>query len=100
MLVKHITEIKLALSPFNVASKSSRLFLNRINTNEARKINPTIKIQTNVLNDPTAPSHLHITYRDGKQLEVSTDKLKIDNIMQLVNKHAKKLEEAEQANAW
>ncbi|KAG0174035.1 hypothetical protein DFQ28_008897 [Apophysomyces sp. BC1034] len=100
MLVKHITEVKLALSPFNITSKSSRLFLNRINTSESRKINPTIKINTSVLTDPKAPSTLQVIYRDGKQLDVKPDNLKIDNILQLVNKHAKKLDEAEQAKAW
>lgn len=35
---------------------------------------------------------------DGHKLQLDSDKLNIDNIVDIVNKHAKKLEEAEQAN--
>ncbi|KAI8369282.1 uncharacterized protein BYT42DRAFT_103289 [Radiomyces spectabilis] len=100
MLVRHINEIKVALSPYNVASKSSRLFLNRVNTNEARKMNPTLKITTDILPDPKAASHIQVVYRDGKKLALDSDKLKIGHLLQAVNKHAKKLEEVEQANSW
>ncbi|KAI8361735.1 hypothetical protein BD560DRAFT_404561 [Blakeslea trispora] len=100
MFMKQITEIKVALAPFNAASKSSRLFLNHVNTNSARKVNPTIKISTEVLSDAKAPSHIQIAYRDGQKLAFDSDKLKINNIIQIVNKHAKKLEEIEQANNW
>lgn len=37
---------------------------------------------------------------DGKKLGLESDKLKIDNILDLINKHARKLEEIEQANNW
>ncbi|KAL0082223.1 hypothetical protein J3Q64DRAFT_1235786 [Phycomyces blakesleeanus] len=100
MWVKQINEVRIALSPFNTASKSSRLFINRISTNESRKLNPTIKIVTDVLADPKAESVINVLYRDGKTLKVESDKLKIDNLVQVVSKHAKKLEEAEQAKAW
>lgn len=43
----------------------------------------------------------HILYLgDGQKLALEADKLKINNILQVVNKHAKKLEEIEQANNW
>jgi large subunit ribosomal protein L53 len=76
------------------------LFLNHINTDAARKVNPTIKIVTDVLNDPTAPSHIQVAYKDGQKLSLDADKMKISNIVQTVNKHAKKLEEIEEAKNW
>ncbi|KAI9360178.1 hypothetical protein BD770DRAFT_46673 [Pilaira anomala] len=100
MFMRQITEIKVALAPFNAASKSSRLFLNRVNTNGARKVNPTIKINTSILSDVNAPSHIQVVYRDGQKLALEADKMKINNILQVVNKHAKKLEEIEQAKSW
>ncbi|CDH52755.1 hypothetical protein RO3G_02175 [Lichtheimia corymbifera JMRC:FSU:9682] len=100
MLVKQITEIKVALAPFNKASKASRLFLNRVNTDETRKINPAIKISTQFLQDAKAPSRIDVVYRDGKKMGLETDKMNIDSLMELVNKHAKKLDEVEQANSW
>lgn len=83
-------------------------------------MNPTIKIATDVLSDPAAPSHIQVVYRkscqqserefkcilmsnfagDGQKLALDSDKMKISNILQVVNKHAKKLEEIEQAKSW
>ncbi|KAI8063786.1 hypothetical protein BC940DRAFT_306856 [Gongronella butleri] len=100
MLVRHINEVKVALSPFNTASKSARLLLNRINTSETRKVNPAIKITSSVLNDPKAASKVDIVYRDGNKLALEPDQMNIDSLMLAVNKHAKKLEEKEAANAW
>ncbi|KAI8143318.1 hypothetical protein BJV82DRAFT_657253 [Fennellomyces sp. T-0311] len=111
MLMRQINDIKVALSPFNKASKASRLFLNRVNTDEARKLNPALKITTTILNDAQAPSRIDVVYLrqrtkkdgrvgDGQKLGLDADKLKIDNIVELVNKHAKKLDEAEQASSW
>ncbi|KAI8988134.1 hypothetical protein BDF20DRAFT_853968 [Mycotypha africana] len=100
MFMKQITEIKVALSPFNAASKSTRLFLTHVHTNNTRKINPTLKIATDVLADPKAPSQLKVTYRDGQKVALEPDNLTINNILQIVNKHAKKLEDIEQANNW
>jgi len=37
---------------------------------------------------------------DGQKLALDSDKMKISNILQVVNKHAKKLEEIEQAKSW
>lgn len=37
---------------------------------------------------------------DGKKMGLETDKMNIDSLMELVNKHAKKLDEVEQANSW
>ncbi|ORX58880.1 hypothetical protein DM01DRAFT_1381523 [Hesseltinella vesiculosa] len=100
MLARHINEIKVALSPFNLSSKSAKLLLNRINTNEARKANANIKIISHVLNDPKAPSKIDVVYRDGNKLSVDSDQFNIDSLVLLVNKHAKKLEEADQAKNW
>ena len=92
-------------------------------------MNPTIKIATDVLSDPAAPSRIQVVYRknlvnsnlkesefhciysscqfffffftgDGQKLALDSDKMKISNILQVVNKHAKKLEEIEQAKSW
>ncbi|KAI8992258.1 hypothetical protein BDB01DRAFT_777743 [Pilobolus umbonatus] len=100
MFIKQIAEIKVAISPYNIASKSSRLFINHVNTNGARKLNPTLKLTTNILSNPTAPSKIEVVYRDGQKMALDTDKMKIGSIVQVINKHAKKLEEIEQAKNW
>jgi large subunit ribosomal protein L53 len=42
----------------------------------------------------------YIIVGDGQKLALESDKMKINNILQVVNKHAKKLEEIEQAKSW
>ncbi|CAO3587898.1 unnamed protein product [Absidia cylindrospora] len=58
------------------------------------------RIATTILSDPKGPSQVDIVYRDGNKLSVKADQMNIDTLMQTVNKHAKKLEEADQAKAW
>ncbi|KAG2172694.1 hypothetical protein INT43_000041 [Umbelopsis isabellina] len=99
MFFKHIAQVQVSMSPFNTASRSSRLFLNRVMTDAAKKANPSIKINTTMLSDPKAASKIDIAYRDGKKLSFQADEYKIDSLVSMVNKHAKKLEEIEQANA-
>lgn len=40
-----------------------RLFLNRVQTDAAKKANPGLKINTQVLSDPAAKSTIDIAYR-------------------------------------
>ncbi|KAI7869131.1 hypothetical protein BDF14DRAFT_1785154 [Spinellus fusiger] len=100
MWTKQLDQVRVTLSPFNAASKSTRLFLYRINTDTTRKLNPMMKITTQVMADPATASHISVVYRDGKTLSMATDSLKINHVLQVIGKHAKKLEEAEQAKAW
>ena len=95
MLFKHINQVQVAMSPFNVSSRSARyvftaksgyessgwlapwaqlkltlltlpvrLFLNRVQTDAAKKANPALKINTQVLSDPKAKSKIDIAYRE------------------------------------
>jgi large subunit ribosomal protein L53 len=48
---------------------------------------------------PPNRSFSPITPGDGKKLSFQADEYNIDHIMNMVNKHAKKLEEIEQAKA-
>ncbi|CAO3623268.1 unnamed protein product [Cunninghamella blakesleeana] len=86
MFMRHINEVKATLSPYNVASN--------------QLANPALKINTILLDDAKAASRIDIVYRDGNKLSVNPDKMNIESLMQAVNKHAKKLEEKEQANNW
>ena len=44
-------------------NNNNRLFLNRVNTDEARRANPALKITATILNDAQAPSRIDVVYR-------------------------------------
>ncbi|ORY03618.1 hypothetical protein K493DRAFT_206840 [Basidiobolus meristosporus CBS 931.73] len=94
-MLKHIKEIKVHISPFNTKSKSARLFLSRIITNESKESNPNCKVVTNYLTDNKAPSNVQVVFRDGKQFDLRSNDMKIDDILTVVQKHSKKLQELE-----
>ncbi|KAK9766100.1 hypothetical protein K7432_005063 [Basidiobolus ranarum] len=97
-MLKHIKEVKVHISPFNTKSKSARLLLSRIVTNESKLSNPNCKIITNYLNDNNAPSNVQVTFRDGKQFDLRSNDMKIDDILSIVQKHSKKLQELEDSS--
>ncbi|RUP46008.1 hypothetical protein BC936DRAFT_147463 [Jimgerdemannia flammicorona] len=99
MLMKHINEVKVTLAPFSITAKSSRLFLARIMTDKARIANPALKVSTTILSDVDAKPSINVTYRDGKKLEVQAGEMNIDSVIMIVNKHAKKLQEEQDATA-
>ncbi|KAL1919719.1 mitochondrial 54S ribosomal mL53 domain-containing protein [Calcarisporiella thermophila] len=100
--IKYIDTLKISFSPFHSSpgTKSSRIFLSRVMTAKARLINPNLKLTTSLLSGQ-APSQILVTYRDGKKLEISPDKsnMKIDDVLGLVNEHARKLQEKEEASS-
>ncbi|RUS20987.1 hypothetical protein BC937DRAFT_93893 [Endogone sp. FLAS-F59071] len=98
-LMKHINEVKVTLTPFNPNAKSSRLFLSRILTDEVKIDNPALKVSTSVMSDFNAIPSIHVTYRDGKKLDIHPGDMKVNDVLTLVNKHAKKLQEEQDANA-
>jgi hypothetical protein len=72
-----------------------RIFLSRIITNGSVAANPALKIVTDSHADTSKPSTIHITYKDGKTLDLKADEMKINEVLRQVGKHAKKLQEKE-----
>ncbi|KAI8363708.1 hypothetical protein B0O80DRAFT_378394 [Mortierella sp. GBAus27b] len=92
---KFMTQIKVSMAPFAPTSKTAKIFLSRIITKGALAANPAIKIVTDSHADTSKPSSIHITYKDGKTLDLKTDEMKISEVLRQAGKHAKKLQEKE-----
>ncbi|KAF9365679.1 hypothetical protein BGX34_009014 [Mortierella sp. NVP85] len=92
---KFMTHIKVSMAPFSPSSKTTKIFLSRIITNGSMAANPALKIVTDSHADISKPSTIHITYKDGKTLDLKTDEMKINEVLRQVGKHAKKLQEKE-----
>ncbi|KAI7822132.1 hypothetical protein BC939DRAFT_454082 [Gamsiella multidivaricata] len=94
---KFLTQVKVSMAPFSPASKTAKIFLSRIITSDATAANPTLKIVTDSHADVTKSATIHVTYKDGKTLDLKADDMKVNDVLRQVGKHAKKLQEKEDA---
>ncbi|KAG0343034.1 39S ribosomal protein L44, mitochondrial [Podila humilis] len=98
-MAKFLTQVKVTMAPFSPASKSSKIFLSRIITNASLTANPTLKIVTSSHADVNKAPSISVTYKDGKTLELQTADMKVNDVLRQVGKHARKLQEKEEASA-
>ncbi|KAF9954693.1 39S ribosomal protein L44, mitochondrial [Mortierella alpina] len=96
---KFLTQVKVSMAPFSPASKSAKIFLSRIVTNDAMAANPALKIVTQSHADVTKAPQISIIYKDGKTLDLQTGEMKVNDVLRQVGKHARKLQEKEDATA-
>ncbi|KAG0255380.1 hypothetical protein BG011_005170 [Mortierella polycephala] len=95
---KFLTQIKVSMAPFSPASKTAKIFLSRIVTNDALAVNPTLNVVMNSHADVTKAPLISITYKDGKTLDLQAGDMKVDDVLRQVGKHARKLQEKEDAS--
>ncbi|GJJ76419.1 large subunit ribosomal protein L53 [Entomortierella parvispora] len=98
-MTRFLTQVKVTLAPFAPASKTSKIFLSRIITSDALAANPTLKIVTDSHADISKPPTISVTYKDGKTLDINAGDMKVNDVLRQVGKHARKLQEKEEANA-
>ncbi|KAG0359120.1 39S ribosomal protein L44, mitochondrial [Podila minutissima] len=96
---KFMTQVKVTMAPFSPTSKASKIFLSRIITNDALAANPALKIVTSSHADVNKAPTISVTYKDGKTLELQTGDMKVNDVLRQVGKHARKLQEKEDASA-
>ncbi|KAI8049065.1 hypothetical protein BDF22DRAFT_746464 [Syncephalis plumigaleata] len=92
-IVRHLTQVNATIPSVNRAGKSCRVFLSRIMTDGARQENPKCKFHINVVDDLQQVPKLRVLFRDGKDISLVTDKMKPADILEVVGKHARKLQE-------
>ncbi|TQS39227.1 hypothetical protein Golomagni_00247 [Golovinomyces magnicellulatus] len=86
MITKFITEVKTVFNPFSVNAKPTRLFLSFLPPN-ARK---TMSIETKLLpKESTKPSQLYLKFKDGMELNLKPDTLKLHDICDEVDRHSR-----------
>ncbi|KAM0799339.1 mitochondrial ribosomal protein L44 [Usnea florida] len=88
MITKHIVEVTTRFNPFTKPSKTCRVFLAHLPAN-ART---TMKINTTVLKrDSTEPTFLELKFRDGKVMQLNTEKLKFNDVVEEADRHSRVL---------
>ncbi|KAF9185258.1 hypothetical protein BGZ51_008623 [Haplosporangium sp. Z 767] len=96
---KFLTQIKVSMAPFSPASKTSKIFLSRIITNDALAANPALKVILDSHADVTKAPLISVTYKDGKTLDLQAGDMKVNDVLRQVGKHARKLQEKEDATS-
>ncbi|ORZ12056.1 hypothetical protein BCR41DRAFT_308105 [Lobosporangium transversale] len=96
---KFLTQVKVSMAPFSPSSKTAKIFLSRIITNDALTVNPALKIVTDSHGDVSKPATIQVTYKDGKTLNLQAGEMKVNDVLRQVGKHARKLQEKEDAAA-
>ncbi|KAI1310806.1 39S ribosomal protein L44, mitochondrial [Mortierella claussenii] len=96
---KFLTHIKVSMSPFAPSAKTAKIFLSRIVTNDAMAANPALSIITDSHADTSKPATIHITFKDGKILDLKAEDMNINDVLRQVGKHARKLQEKEDASS-
>lgn len=88
MITKHITEVTTRFNPFKKPSKTCRVFLAYLPANARTRM----KINTTVLpRDSPETSFLKLKFKDGKEMQLDTEKLKINDLEEEVDRHSRML---------
>ncbi|MCJ1338792.1 39S ribosomal protein L44, mitochondrial [Bachmanniomyces sp. S44760] len=88
MITKFLTEVSTRFNPFAKRARICRIFLAQLPPN-ART---TMKITTKLLpRESMEGSVLKLKFKDGKEMELDTEKLGIKDVMEEVDRHSRGL---------
>ncbi|KAL8842409.1 MAG: hypothetical protein Q9170_000537 [Blastenia crenularia] len=88
MITRFITEVSIAFNPFRKPGSTCRKFLAHLPAN-ARQ---SMKINTEVLTmDSKEPNFLKLKFKDGKEMQLDTEKLSVKDVMEEVDRHSRLL---------
>lgn len=88
MITRFLTDVRAKFNPFSPRGKTARLFLALLPPN-ARS---SMKIETQILSRHSKePSVLFIKLKDGKELNLDLEKMRITEVMTEVDRHSRLL---------
>lgn len=95
MLTKYITAVRATFSPFNARSgKTARNFLALLPPN----VRSTMSVDVRVLgkDGKAGPASLALKFKDGKEMQLDLEKMKIKDIQEEVDRHSRVLRRQEE----
>ncbi|KAL1585924.1 hypothetical protein WHR41_04992 [Cladosporium halotolerans] len=97
MLTKYLTSVATAFSPFNPKSgKTARNFLALLPPNARTTMAIDVKLLNQAQKDK--PASLDLKFKDGKEMKLDLEKMKIKDIQAEVNRHSRTLLRQEELN--
>jgi len=94
MITRFLTDVRVTFNPFSPRSKPARLFLSLIPPN-ARS--DGMKIDSKMLpRTSKEPASLAVKFKDGKEMQMDLDKMRITDVMAEVDRHSRQLARKEE----
>ncbi|CBX95429.1 hypothetical protein LEMA_P025810.1 [Plenodomus lingam JN3] len=96
MITRFLTDVRVTFNPFNPRSKPARLFLSLIPPNaraDGMKIESTMLPRTS-----KAPATLAVKFKDGKEMNLQLDTMRIPQVVEEVDRHSRSLARKEELN--
>ncbi|KAK5124177.1 hypothetical protein LTR85_001880 [Meristemomyces frigidus] len=95
MITKYITAVSTAFSPFNARSgKTVRNFLALLPPNARSKM--AIDVKMFGQREAEKPASLSLTFKDGKEMAMDLEKMKLKDIQTEVDRHSRTLRRVEE----
>ncbi|KXS21167.1 hypothetical protein M427DRAFT_151292 [Gonapodya prolifera JEL478] len=98
MDLRQVSRIMVEFAPRDVHARSLRTFLLHVSDDGKRESNPNCRIQTTIA-DRVATPGLQVTYKDGKSLNMVTSSMTAEEILREFRRHARALQEDEDAKS-
>ncbi|KAM0712468.1 hypothetical protein Q7P37_011564 [Cladosporium fusiforme] len=95
MLTRYITSVSTAFSPFNPKSgKTARNFLAMLPPNARTSMSIDVKMLSQA--QKLTPATLALKFKDGKEMNLDLEKMKIKEIQAEVDRHSRQLARKEE----
>ncbi|EED91920.1 predicted protein [Thalassiosira pseudonana CCMP1335] len=91
-LIKYIRTVDISFNPFDMRTRSARELLRQINVDRYRRANPKLKIKTNILSTPHAPS-VKFAFVDGTDKNFDSKEFLADEMLMDVWRTAMKMDD-------
>ncbi|GAB7332054.1 hypothetical protein MBLNU13_g03947t1 [Cladosporium sp. NU13] len=97
MLTRYLTSVTTAFSPFNPKSgKTARNFLAMLPPNARTTMSIDVKILSQA--QKSLPATMALKFKDGKEMNIDLEKMKIRDIQTEVDRHSRQLLRQEELN--
>ncbi|KAF2742588.1 hypothetical protein M011DRAFT_452806 [Sporormia fimetaria CBS 119925] len=94
MITRFLTDVRVKFNPFNRTSKSARLFLSLLPPNARAD---GMKIESQMLPRVSKePATLGVKFKDGKEMSLELDKMRITEVIEQVDRHSRGLARKEE----
>ncbi|KAI9792549.1 MAG: 39S ribosomal protein L44, mitochondrial [Peltula sp. TS41687] len=94
MITRFLTEVSTTFNPFRTTSTTARLFLAFLPPNARHS---GMKINTTVLpRESQLPSGLFLKFKDGKEMKLETEKMGVNDVIEVVDRHSRLLRRQEE----
>ncbi|KAF1912471.1 39S ribosomal protein L53/MRP-L53-domain-containing protein [Ampelomyces quisqualis] len=94
MITRFLTDVRVTFNPFSPRSKPARLFLSLIPPNA--RLDGMLIDSKMLPRSSKEPASLTVKFKDGKEMHMDLDKMRITDVMAEVDRHSRQLARKEE----